>query len=414
MSALLITEIKGLVGTHKEGVKILRGRSMADLPVLKNAWLLIENGLINDFGEMSSMPSRISNRNSHISIKGKFVFPSWCDSHTHLVFAASREDEFVMKIKGKSYEEIAACGGGILNSARKLGKATENELFESAWQRLTEVMQLGTGAIEIKSGYGLTLESELKMLRVIRHLKEKAPIPVKATFLGAHAYPQEFKNNHEGYLDLLISRMLPQIAAEGLADYIDVFCEQGFFSVDETAHLLDAGAKFGLKSKIHANQLSASGAVENAVKHRALSTDHLEVMDLNAVSSLSNSDTIATLLPSCSLFLGIPFADARTLINHNITVALASDFNPGSAPSGNMNLVVSLACMRQKMLPEEAINAATLNGAAAMELSDHYGSITKGKVANLFISKEMPSFAYLPYSFGSNLIEKVILKGKIV
>ena len=414
MSALLITEIKGLVGTHAEGVKILRGLSMSDLPVLKNAWLLIENGLIKDFGEMSSLPSPISDIQSPISAKGKFVFPSWCDSHTHLVFAASREEEFVMKIKGKSYEEIAAAGGGILNSARKLGQATEDELFESAYQRLSEVIQLGTGAIEIKSGYGLTIESELKMLRVIRRLKEKAPIPVKATFLGAHAYPQEFKNNHEGYLDLLINRMLPQIADEGLADYVDVFCEQGFFSVDETARVMEAGAKFGLKSKIHANQLSASGAVENAVKHHALSADHLEVMDSNAIKSLSNSDTIATLLPSCSLFLGIPFADARTLINHNIPVALASDFNPGSTPSGNMNLVVSLACMRQKMLPEEAINAATLNGAAAMELSEHYGSITKGKVANLFISKEMPSLAYLPYSFGSNLIEKVILKGKIV
>ena len=414
MSALLITEIKGLVGTHAEGVKILRGLSMSDLPVLKNAWLLIENGLIKDFGEMSSLPSPISDIQSPISAKGKFVFPSWCDSHTHLVFAASREEEFVMKIKGKSYEEIAAAGGGILNSARKLGQATEDELFESAYQRLSEVIQLGTGAIEIKSGYGLTIESELKMLRVIRRLKEKAPIPVKATFLGAHAYPQEFKNNHEGYLDLLINRMLPQIADEGLADYVDVFCEQGFFSVDETARVMEAGAKFGLKSKIHANQLSASGAVENAVKHHALSADHLEVMDSNAIKSLSNSDTIATLLPSCSLFLGIPFADARTLINHNIPVALASDFNPGSTPSGNMNLVVSLACMRQKMLPEEAINAAALNGAAAMELSEHYGSITKGKVANLFISKEMPSLAYLPYSFGSNLIEKVILKGKIV
>ncbi|MGB4774435.1 MAG: imidazolonepropionase [Daejeonella sp.] len=413
MSSLLITNIKTLVGTHPAEVRVLRGKEMADLPVVNDAWLVIEDGKIKDFGEMNTIPPEMSNLPAQISAKGKFVLPSWCDSHTHLVFAQSREEEFVMKIKGKTYEEIAAEGGGILNSARKLQDASKDDLYESACKRLDEVIRLGTGAIEIKSGYGLTLESELKMLRVIRKLKERSPIPVKATFLGAHAYPQEYKNNHSGYLKLITDQMLPQIAEEGLADYIDVFCEQGFFSVDETSLILEAGLCYGLKSKIHANQLSASGAVEVGVKHQALSVDHLEIMDESALNVLKNSQTIATLLPSCSLFLRIPFADARSLIHANIPVALASDFNPGSTPSGNMNLVVSLACIRQKMLPEEAINAATMNGAAAMELSHTHGSMTKGKTANLFITKEIPSLAYLPYAFGSNLIETVIVNGKI-
>lgn len=385
---------------------------MQHLPSIDNAWLLIEGNRISDFGDMNSMPD-FGSGISRIDASNKMVLPCWCDSHTHLVFAASREEEFVMKLKGKSYEDIAAAGGGILNSARKVQQASEDELFESAYQRLQEVMSLGTGAIEIKSGYGLTLESELKMLRVIRKLRTAAPIPVKATFLGAHAYPQEYKNNHEAYLSTLME-LIPQLAGEGLADYIDVFCERGFFSVNETERLLAQGSKYGLKPKIHANQLSATGAVQAGVKHHAVSVDHLEVMDQEAVESLKNSDTIATLLPSCSLFLGIPFADARSLIKENIAVALASDFNPGSTPSGNMNLVVSLACMRQKMLPEEAINAATLNGAAAMELSENVGSITRGKIANLIITKPIPSVAYLPYAFGSNLIEQVILNGKII
>lgn len=412
MSSLLLTDIKCLVGTHDADTLLLRGGSMTNLPVIEDAWLLVENGLIKDFGKMGDgLPSPISNLTTQISAQGKFILPCWCDSHTHLVFAASREEEFVMKIKGQSYEEIAAAGGGILNSARKLGLASEDELFNSAYSRLHELIKLGTGAIEIKSGYGLTAESELKMLRVIRRLKEVAPIPVKATFLGAHAYPSEFKNDHEGYLKLLIKELIPQIAGESLADYIDVFCEQGFFSVDETSRILEVGAKFGLKPKIHANQLSATGAVETAVKHLALSVDHLEVMDERAIESLANSSTIATVLPSCSLFLGIPFADARKLLRQNIAVALASDFNPGSTPSGNMNLVVSLACMRLKMLPEEAINAATLNGAAAMEMSHSHGSITRGKAANFFITKPIPSLAYLPYSFGSNHIESVYING---
>ncbi len=412
MSSLLITHIKGLAGLHPSGTKILRGSEMANFPVLENSWLLIENDLIKDFGSMDLVPE-FGDDLTEINASGKFVIPSWCDSHTHLVFAASREEEFVMKIQGKSYEDIAAAGGGILNSAAKLAHASEDELFESAYNRLQDVIKLGTGAIEIKSGYGLTFESEIKMLRVIRRIREKAPIPVKATFLGAHAYPKEYKSNHEGYLDILINKMLPAIADEGLADYADAFCEQGFFSVDETARVLEAAAKYGLKPKIHANQLSSSGAVEVSVKHEALSVDHLEVMDEKAIQCLADSETIATLLPSCSLFLGIPFADARTLINNNIAVALASDYNPGSTPSGNMNLVVALACMRLKMLPEEAMNAATLNGAAAMELNDMYGSISKGKKANFFITKKIPSLAFLPYSFGSNLIDQVILNGKI-
>lgn len=412
MASLLITHIKSLAGTHSAGVLHLRGAAMKSLPQIDDAWLLVERGLIKDFGTMKDLPVEIK-YDQQISAEGKFIIPAWCDSHTHLVFAASREEEFVMKIEGRSYEEIAAAGGGILNSARKVQVASEQELFDSASQRLEEVIRLGTGAIEIKSGYGLSVEGELKMLRVIRRLKDAFPIPVKATFLGAHAYPSDYKNDHAGYISKLINEMLPKIADEGLADYIDVFCEQGFFSLDDTSRILEAGAGFGLKAKIHANQLSATGAVETGVRHGALSVDHLEMMNEAALNSLSNSDTIATLLPSCSLFLGIPFADARSMLQKNIAVAVASDFNPGSTPSGNMNLVVSLACMRLKMLPEEAINAATINGAAAMELGDHYGSICKGKAANFILTSKIPSLAYLPYSFGSNHIDSVFINGKV-
>ena len=410
---MLITNIKGLVGIHPKEKLVLRGSELANLPVLENAWLLIENGLIKDFGLMSEIPSQISNLKSQISAKGKFVLPSWCDSHSHIVFAASREEEFVMKIEGKSYEAIAAAGGGILNSARKLHLASEDDLFESASNRLKELIKLGTGAIEIKSGYGLTVDSELKMLRVIKRLKTAFPIPIKATFLAAHAYPQEYKNDHQGYINLIIEQMLPAIAEEKLADYIDVFCEKGFFSVEETDQILIAGASYSLKPKIHANQLSVSGGVQIGIKHNAISVDHLEETDAAVLNSLANSDTIATLLPSCSFYLGIPFANARELINANAIVALASDFNPGSTPSGNMNFVVSLACIKLKMLPEEAINSATLNGAAAMELSDKIGSIAIGKKANLIITKTIPSIAFLPYSFGQTQIETVILNGEI-
>jgi imidazolonepropionase len=411
METSLFTNINTLVGIHDADVRLLRGTDMAQLPNLKNAWLLVEDGRIAALGSMDALPLNASQL-KQISLNGAWVFPSWCDSHTHLVFAASREDEFVLKIKGKSYEEIALAGGGILNSAQKIQACSEEELFVLAQQRIQKLIALGTGAIELKSGYGLSVEGELKMLRVIKRLKEWSPIPIKATFLGAHAYPQEFKENHQGYIDLLVKSLLPQISSGGLADYIDVFCEQGFFSLDETDQILTAAAAYGLKPKIHANQLSATGAVELAVRQHALSVDHLEEMNDAAEDALAAGSTIATLLPNCSLFLGIPFANARRLLAKNVCLALASDYNPGSSPSGNMNLVVSLACMRQKMLPEEAINAATLNGAAAMELSDNYGSLSVGKVANFFCTKTMPSLAYLPYSFGDNLIEGVFINGK--
>ncbi|RYD79116.1 MAG: imidazolonepropionase [Sphingobacteriales bacterium] len=410
---MLITNIKGLVGLHPKDKLVLRGSEMGDLPVLENAWLLIENGFIKDFGKMSEIPSPVSQLSPQLSAKDKYVFPSWCDSHTHIVFAASREEEFVMKIQGKSYEEIAAAGGGILNSAAKLQSATEDELFESASARLKQMISQGTGAVEIKSGYGLTVESEIKMLRVIQRLKSVFPIPIKATFLAAHAYPNQFKNNHQGYIDLIINEMLPRIAAEKLADYIDVFCEKGFFSVNETDQILKAGAKYDLKPKIHANQLSVSGAVEIAIRNNAISVDHLEETNEETINSFKSSATIATLLPSCSFYLGIPFANAKSLIDADVAVALASDFNPGSTPSGNMNFVVSLGCIKLKLQPEQAINAATLNGAAAMEISGDYGSIAIGKRANLFITKPMPSIAYLPCSFGEVQIETIILNGEV-
>lgn len=410
---MLITNIKGLVGIHPMDKLSLRGSEMANLPILENAWLLLEDGLIKDFGLMSEIPSQISNLSDQISAEGRFVFPSWCDSHTHIVFAAPREEEFVMKIAGKTYEDIAAAGGGILNSTQKLQLATEDELFDSASLRLADMIKQGTGAVEIKSGYGLTLQSELKMLKVIKRLKAAFPIPIKSTLLAAHAYPNEFKNNHQAYIDVIINEMLPAVAEEKLADYMDVFCEKGFFSVAETDQILSAAAKHGLKPKIHANQLSVSGGVQIGIKHHAVSVDHLEETDSDVLKSLSQSETIATLLPSCSFYLGIPFANARGLINANAKVALATDFNPGSTPSGNMNFVVSLGCIKLKMLPEEAINAATLNGAAAMEMSNEMGSIAIGKKANLFITKPMPSLAFLPYSFGQSQIETVILNGEI-
>lgn len=413
MASLLITEIKSLIGIQPAEVRVLSGSDMAELSVLNNAWLLLENGRIKDFGIMALLPPELRDHKSQIKAKNRFVFPSWCDSHTHLVFAESREEEFLMKIKGSSYEEIAARGGGILNSAQKLQASPEEYLFEHASERLNEIIRMGTGAVEIKSGYGLNHESELKMLRVIRRLKESFPIVIKSTFLGAHTFPKEYRNDHEGYINLLIQKMLPQIAEEGLADFIDVFCEQGFFSVDETSRILEAGVRHGLKPKIHGNQLSSSGAVQVGVKYNALSIDHLEVLNKDSLNALKNSKTIATLLPTCSLFLGIPYADARAFINAGIPVCLASDYNPGSSPSGNMNLVVSLACIRQKMLPEEAINAATMNGAAAMELSASHGSITRGKAANVFITKPIPSLAFYPYSFGSNLIDTVIMNGEV-
>ncbi|MES2329568.1 MAG: imidazolonepropionase [Bacteroidota bacterium] len=411
---LLITNIRHLINV-REVAKLLRGKELADLPIIENAYLQIEKGLIKGYGEISAISGRESSiADEVIDAKGASILPSWCDSHTHIVFAASREEEFVDKIKGASYAEIAAKGGGILNSARKLANTSEDVLFEQAWKRLQELMHVGTGAIEIKSGYGLTVDAELKMLRVIKRIKEKAPIPVKATFLGAHTYPTEYKEDHQGYIDLIINKMLPQIAAEQLADYIDVFCEEGFFSPSETEAICRAGMAIGLKPKIHANQLNPSGGTQVGVKLGAISVDHLETMDEDAMNSLASSNTIGTLLPNAAFFLRMPFQPARALLDKRCAIALASDFNPGSSPSGNMNLVVSMSCIQMKMLPEEAINAATLNGAYAMELGDELGSITPGKRANLIFTKPIPSIAYLPYAFGSNLIEKVMINGAFI
>ena len=411
---LLVINIHHLINVRQES-RLLRGKELAELPVLENAYLRIEDGIIKDWGSMTSIVSRESSVEEQvIDADGASVLPTWCDSHTHLVFAANREDEFVDKIKGVSYATIAAKGGGILNSAKKLNDASEDSLFEQSWIRLQELIRLGTGAIEIKSGYGLTVAGELKMLRVIKRLKEKAPIPVKATFLGAHAYPPEFKENHNGYIDLIIQEMLPEIAAKKLADYIDVFCDEGFFSPEETETICRAGMQYGLKPKIHANQLHLSGGTETGVKLGALSVDHLETMDETAVNALAGSETIGTLLPTAAFFLRMPFQPARALLDKGCAIALASDYNPGSSPSGNMNLVISMSCIGMKLLPEEAINAATINGAYAMELGNELGSITPGKRANLIFTKPIPSIAYLPYAFGSNLIEKVMINGAFI
>jgi imidazolonepropionase len=374
----------------------------------------VEDGRIADYGSMDDIPFSITDFTLRYSAEGRCILPSYCDSHTHLVFAGSREDEFVDKIKGLSYSEIAARGGGILNSARKLRETSEEALFQQSFKRLQEVMRLGTGAIEIKSGYGLTVEDELKMLRVIRRLKEKSPIPVRSTFLGAHAFPEEFKDNREGYIKLIIEEMLPAIQREGLADYIDVFCEKGFYTPDETRQICQAGKAIGLKPKIHANQLNASGGVQVGVALHAVSVDHLESMDEQAINSLANSQTIGTLLPTAAFFLRMPYQPARKLIDSQCAIALASDYNPGSSPSGNMNFVVSISCIQMRMLPEEAINAATLNGAYAMELEKEVGSITKGKRANLIMTHPVPSLQYIPYSFGNNLVDKVMVDGVFI
>lgn len=413
MGVTYIKNIKGLAGLS-DPRKPLRGAQLGEMQVAGDAWLLIKNDRIHAHGKMSAPPSGMPEPDEVIDATGRFVLPAWCDSHTHLVFAASREAEFVDKIKGLSYADIAAKGGGILNSARRLQQATEDELFELAWQRLQELMQLGTGAIEIKSGYGLSLEAELKMLRVIRRIKEKAPIPVKATFLGAHAYPENYRDNHEGYIRLLLDEMLPAVAAESLADYIDVFCEKGFFSYEDTISICEAGAKYGLKAKIHANQLNLSGGVQAGVKTGAVSVDHLETMDEETIKLLASSDTIGTLLPTAAFFLRMAYQPARQLIDAGCAVALASDFNPGSSPSGNMNFVVALSCIQMKMLPTEAINAATINGAFAMESQTEVGSLTPGKKANVIITRPMPSLEYFSYAFGTNLVEKVMLSGNFI
>ncbi|GGD54623.1 imidazolonepropionase [Emticicia aquatilis] len=407
---MIIINIKQLIGV-RENPQLLRGVAMADLPLLENAFLRIKGEKILDYGLMQALD--LSNETDEIyDAKGAFVMPTWCDSHTHIVYAGSRENEFIDKIKGLSYAEIAQKGGGILNSAKRIAETSEDELFEQAWQRLEAVKQTGTGAIEIKSGYGLSIEGELKMLRVIERLKKTSNLLIKSTFLAAHTYPEAFKHNHQGYIRQIIDEMLPAVATEKLADYIDVFCEAGFFSVAETEQILEAGYKYGLKSKIHANQLNRSGGVQVGVKHQAISVDHLETMGDEEIACLSNSNTIGTLLPSAAFFLRMQYPPARQMLDANVALALASDFNPGSSPSGNMPLLIALSCIQMKMLPEEAINSATLNGAYAMEVSEQVGSITIGKLANLIFTKPIPSLAYFPYSFGENLIDKVMIRGK--
>ena len=406
---MLITNIKSLYGT-RENNNLLRGKTLGELPAIENAFLEIKDGKIFNYGKMEEL-----NTDQHQEVfdaKGKSVLPTFCDSHTHIVFAGSREDEFVDKIKGLSYAEIAAKGGGILNSAKRLAKTSEDELFEQAMVRVNEVMHLGTGALEIKSGYGLSLEAELKMLRVIKRIKEAVNIPVKSTFLGAHAFPEPYKENKEAYVKLIIDEMLPAIAEEKLADYIDVFCETGFFDEKLSEQVLNAGAKYGLKAKIHANQLNNSGGVQLGIKTNALSVDHLETLGEEEIKLLGENEIISTLLPSAAFFLRMGFPPARELIDAGAAIALATDYNPGSSPSGNIPLLISLACIQMKMTPEEAFNGATLNGAYAMEVEKEVGSITKGKNANLILTKDIPSLAYMPYAFGSQNIEKVMIKGE--
>jgi imidazolonepropionase len=407
----LIKNINTLYGII-EDPKILKksGKEMDQFEAVQDAYVLIKNGLIKQYGSGSELPAA----DTIIDAKGGMVLPSFIDSHTHIVFAKSREEEFVMRIKGRSYEEIAEAGGGILNSARKLQAMSEDELYESALNRLQEVIRFGTGAIEIKSGYGLTVEDELKMLRVIKRLKAVSPITIKASFLGAHAVPASYKQNREGYIDLVINQMLPKVAAENLADYCDVFCDQGFFTVEETDRILTAAAGYGLKAKIHGNELGYTGGVQVAVKHDALSVDHLEYTGEEEIGYLLNSQTMPVGLPNCSFFLGIPYAPGRKMIDAGLPFCLASDYNPGSSPNGRMSFVVALACIQMKLTPQEAFNACTINGAAALELSETHGSITKGKQANLIITKPIPSLAYIPYSFGVDLIDKVIVNGNVV
>jgi imidazolonepropionase len=408
----LIKNIQELLQIRETSISKVSGAEMAELPAIKNAFLVIKDDLITDFGSMENLPE--IKADSIINASGRVVLPAWCDSHTHIVYAGNREQEFVDRINGFTYEEIANRGGGILNSAKKLNETSEEEIYEQSKIRLEEVMHLGTGAVEIKSGYGLTVEGELKMLRVIKKLAENYPISIKATFLGAHAFPTHYKENKAGYIDEIITKMLPEIAQNKLADYVDVFCESGYFSVEETEKIMQAGIDFGLKPKIHVNQFNSIGGIQSGVKFNALSVDHLEVMNPEDIEALKGTETMPVALPSCSYFLSIPYTPAREMIKAGLPLALATDFNPGSTPSGNMNFVVATACIKMKMTPEEAINAATINGAYAMGLSETHGSITKGKKANLIITKPISSYYQIPYAFGSNLIEDVLINGQII
>lgn len=409
--SILIINIKELLQVRETNITIVKGKEMKSLPILKNAYVLIEHDTIIEYGSMKDLID--IETDEVIDAKGKIVLPMWCDSHTHIVYAGNRVQEFVDRINGLSYEEIANRGGGILNSAEKLQTISEDELYEQSKKRLHNVIKLGTGAIEIKSGYGLTVEAELKMLRVIKRLKKEFPIKVKATLLAAHAIPKDYKNNKEGFIDLVINQLIPAVAKEQLAEYIDVFCEKGYFDLQDTDRILEAGKTHGLIPKIHVNQFNAFGGVALGVKHKALSVDHLEELTNADVMALQKSDTMPVALPSCSYFLSIPYTPARQLIDAGLPLALATDYNPGSTPSGNMNFVVSTACIKMKMTPEEAINAATINGAYAMGISNQYGSICRGKKANLIITKNIPSYHYLPYAFSENNIETVIINGQV-
>ena len=408
---MLIKNIKTLVGILPQGVLRLCGNEMNTLNTLDNAYLMVEDGLIKEFGKMEQCPDY---KGDTIDASGKMVFPSFCDSHTHIVFAGSREGEFLDKINGLSYEEIAKRGGGILNSARLLHETSEDELYRQALRRLKMVIGFGTGAIEIKSGYGLSTEDELKMQRVIKRLSLATRETVKATFLGAHAFPQEYKNGREDeYIDLLCNEMLPKVAEQQLAEYVDVFCDKGFFTVEQTARILETAQKYGIRGKIHANELDFSGGVQVGVRYNALSVDHLESSGEKEIEALKGSETMPTGLPGCSFFLNLPYAPLKQMINSGLSVALATDFNPGSTPSGNMKMVLSLACIKMRLTPAQAINAATINGAYALGISDTHGSITAGKAANLFITTEIPSIAYIPYSYTEPMVDTVILNGKI-
>jgi imidazolonepropionase len=409
---LLLINIKELLQVREIAPRYVSGKDMNSLPSLSNAWLLLNRSEIEDFGTMEQPP--VGNFAQIIDCTGRYVLPTWCDSHTHIVYAGNREQEFVDRINGLTYQEIAKKGGGILNSAKKLQETSEKDLYDQSAARLEEILYLGTGAIEIKSGYGLTLEAEIKMLRVAKRLAKKYPVAVKTTFLGAHALPVEFKDNKKAYVDLVCNEMIPRIAEEELADFIDVFCEEGYFTVDDTERILSEGKKYGLIPKIHVNQFNAIGGVEAGVRHHALSVDHLELLTDEDLAALKNSQTMPVALPGCSYFLSIPYTPGRRIIEAGLPLALATDFNPGSSPSGNMNFVVATACIKMKLTPEEAINAATINGAYAMGLSESHGSITKGKTASVMITEEIPSYGYLPYAFGSNCIDQVILNGRVL
>ena len=413
---MLIVNIKELVGIEEKGRQLKRGKEMAETGRIKNAFLYIKGKKIMDYGSMDSEACRkylAENHRIH-DVKGSVVMPAFCDSHTHLVYANSRELEFVDKIRGLSYEEIAKRGGGILNSAKATAAASEDELYDMALQRLDEVMRMGTGAIEIKSGYGLTTESELKLLRVIRRLKENSPLTIKSNFLGAHGIPMEYRGYQEDYVDLVINEMIPLVAAEDLADFIDVFCDQGFFTVEDTERILMAGIKYGMRPKIHANEMAISGGVQVGVKYGAISVDHLEQMGDAEIEALKDTETMPTVLPGCAFFLNLPLSPARKMIDAGLPVAMASDFNPGTSPSGNMQLILSMACIRYRLTPEEALNATTLNTAYAMGVSDEVGSITKGKLANLIITQPMTQLEFMPYYYGANKVAKMILNGKFV